>query len=177
MTRSGDEGTGRYVDARLCTEPFHVALRTAIRHRGLTLERLRFHLARRGVRVGLSSLSNWQNGHSRPEAAGSLRAVRALEDVLDLPPRSLVRLLARSGRPVQAHRAPIHDLTPVAELLDDFTGPRSAGHERGGEGRAAPLGPLPHRLTVALVPAGRATEVVTPELGPLVGLLGEHFEI
>ncbi|MFI8165454.1 hypothetical protein ACIGAN_03740 [Streptomyces sp. NPDC085931] len=44
--------------AQLYTEPFDVALKSAIQRRGLSLERLRHHLARRGVRIGLSSLSN-----------------------------------------------------------------------------------------------------------------------
>lgn len=153
MARSGNEGTSRFVDARLCTEPFHVALRTAIRHRGLTLERLRFHLARRGVRVGLSSLSNWQNGHSRPETAGSLKAVRALEEVLDLPPRFLVRLLAQTGqggRPAPHHRAPMVDLTPVEELLDTVPG----GHDRDVE-----LVSVQHK--VVLDAAGRTASLWT----------------
>lgn len=113
---------------RLWTEPFDAALKTAIQRQGLTLERLRFHLARRGVQVGLSSLSNWQNGHSRPETAASLRAVRALEDILTLPPGSLLRLLAATDadpRSRQARRAAIADVAPVAELLDAFPGSRA----------------------------------------------------
>ncbi|MEV5357084.1 hypothetical protein [Streptomyces sp. NPDC052693] len=35
-----------------------MALKSAIQRRGLSLDRLRHHLARRGVRIGLSSLSN-----------------------------------------------------------------------------------------------------------------------
>jgi len=43
----------------LYSGPFHEALRAAVRRRGLTLDRLRAHLARRGLIVGLSSLSDW----------------------------------------------------------------------------------------------------------------------
>lgn len=81
------------LDAALRTGPFHLALRTAIDARGLTLHRLRRHLADRGVQVGVTSLSYWQQGRRRPERAESLRAVRALEQVLELPAHSLTRLL------------------------------------------------------------------------------------
>jgi hypothetical protein len=107
MTRSGLDGV-------LYTGPFHAALRTAIRERGLTLDRLRAHLARRGISVGLSSLSEWQTGHSRPAHPGSRRAVRALEDILGLPPTALLRLLGNGSGPREA----ISDIAPVAELLD-----------------------------------------------------------
>lgn len=121
MTRFGSE-TAR-LDTRLTTGPFHVALRAAIRRRGLTLERLRVHLARRGISVGLSSLSNWQNGHSRPETAASLRAMTALEEILGVPPGSLVRL-ATGGHPAhgRAGGTGVVDIGPVAELLDALPG-------------------------------------------------------
>lgn len=76
----------------LSTGPFHAALRAAVRARGLTLERLRSHLGRRGIAVGISSLSDWQHGRSRP-GPGSLPAVYALEQLLGLRADSLVRLL------------------------------------------------------------------------------------
>lgn len=132
MTRSGKAARRPHTGSQLYTEPFDVALRAAIRERGLTLERLRFHLARRGVSVGLSSLSNWQNGHSRPETARSLRAVKVLEDILGLPPRSLVRLLAATGADTgrgQARRTGIVDIAPVAELLDTVPGSRDRNVE------------------------------------------------
>ena len=92
MARSSYEAAARIpraaagLDSLLLTGPFHTALRAAIRERGLTLDRLRWHLAQRGIRIGLSTLSLWQHGHSRPERDSSLKAVRALEDVLGLPP-------------------------------------------------------------------------------------------
>src|SRR5688572_3853543 len=101
-------------DGVLYTGPFHAALRSAIRERGLPLERLRAHLARRGVTVGLSSLSDWQTGNSRPAHPGSRRALRALEDVLELPPASLVRLLDNGTGPPKG----LLDVGAVAELLD-----------------------------------------------------------
>ncbi len=101
----------------LSTGPFHAA----VRERGLTLERLRSHLGRRGISVGVSSLSDWQHGRSRP-GPGSLRAVSALEEVLGLRADSLVRLLAAGphrGNPCGGldERADV-----VAALLDHLPG-------------------------------------------------------
>jgi hypothetical protein len=117
----------------LHTGPFHAALRAAILERGLTLDRLRSRLARRGIRIGLSSLSNWQHGLSRPERSTSLRAVEALEEILLLPDGALVRLLdARryldhsTGRSSRAQRQEGLDehAGPLAELLDSLPGSR-----------------------------------------------------
>ncbi|WP_217370052.1 helix-turn-helix domain-containing protein [Nonomuraea antri] len=91
------------LQAALRSGPFHVALRTAVEARGLTLERLRHRLAQRGLHVGVSSLSYWQQGLRRPEREESLRAVRALEEILELPSRSLIDLL---GPPKPRGRAP-----------------------------------------------------------------------
>ncbi|MBW1601161.1 helix-turn-helix transcriptional regulator [Streptomyces sp. JJ66] len=75
---------------------FAEALRTAIRARGLSLDRLHARLAERGIQVSVASLSNWQRGRCRPERAHSLHAVRALEQILGLPRAYLV---ARLGPP------------------------------------------------------------------------------
>ncbi|MEU5538707.1 hypothetical protein [Streptomyces sp. NPDC020362] len=77
--------------------PFHVALRAAIAARGLPLQRVQHHLSRHGVKVGVTSLSYWQQGARRPQRPESLRAVRALEEILQLPDESLIRLLTESG--------------------------------------------------------------------------------
>lgn len=77
----------------LHTGPFDAALREAVRNRGLTLDRLRSHLQRRGIRIGLSSLSDWQHGRSRPASAKSLLAVQALEEILGLRRAALLDLL------------------------------------------------------------------------------------
>lgn len=82
------------LETLLRTGPFHAALRAAIRRRGLTLDRLRSHLARREISVGLSTLSYWQQGRVRPK---SLHVIAALEDILRLPERALLDLLAHSG--------------------------------------------------------------------------------
>jgi hypothetical protein len=73
---------------------FADALRIAIRDSGLTLDRLQHHLRRRGLPVSVAALSYWQRGRSRPERAGSIAAVRALEEILALPAGALVDRLA-----------------------------------------------------------------------------------
>ncbi|MEU9075600.1 hypothetical protein ACFYUY_21865 [Kitasatospora sp. NPDC004745] len=73
--------------------PFDLALRTAIRDSGLSLEGIQRRLTRRGLQVSVSSLSYWQRGRSRPERPDSLAAVRVLEDVLGLHRDELVVLL------------------------------------------------------------------------------------
>ncbi|GAA3628635.1 hypothetical protein GCM10022267_13840 [Lentzea roselyniae] len=84
------------LEALLRIGPFHSALRAAIRRRGLTLERLRLRLAQQDVAVALSTLSDWQQGRVRPVSPKSLRAVSVLEDLLEVPSRSLLTLLERS---------------------------------------------------------------------------------
>ncbi|MFE9425317.1 hypothetical protein ACFYNO_20360 [Kitasatospora sp. NPDC006697] len=119
--------------AALRTGPFHLALRTAIGVRGLALHRVQQHLERRGVRVGVTSLSYWQQGRRRPERAESLRAVRALEEVLELPADSLTRLLGprrtavRPTVPVRPYRDLISPADAVDDLLAELPGPRDTG--------------------------------------------------
>ncbi|GAA3238834.1 hypothetical protein GCM10020256_59470 [Streptomyces thermocoprophilus] len=92
--------TATELDTALRGGPFHVALRAAIAARGLPLQRVQHHLTRYGVKVGVTSLSYWQQGARRPQRPESLRAVRALEEILQLPDESLIRLLAGAdGRP------------------------------------------------------------------------------
>ncbi|GAA3008007.1 hypothetical protein GCM10020229_19710 [Kitasatospora albolonga] len=106
----------------LRTGPFHLALRAAIAARGLALHRLRLHLAQRGVQVGVTSLSYWQQGRRRPERPESLRAVRILEEVLELPEHSLTRLLGpRQAAPAEAAgpaTRPYRDLIAPAVAVD-----------------------------------------------------------
>ncbi|WP_018683213.1 hypothetical protein [Actinokineospora enzanensis] len=85
--------------------PFHVALRTAIEHRGLSLARLRAHLSRIDITVAESTLSYWQRGLRHPDVHHALTAVRGLETVLGLPADSLVVLLGPRER-AQRRRKP-----------------------------------------------------------------------
>ncbi|MFF6784293.1 hypothetical protein [Streptomyces sp. NPDC012510] len=123
--------------------PFHVALRAAIAARGLPLQRVQHHLSRYGVRVGVTSLSYWQQGARRPQRPESLRAVRALEEILQLPEESLIRLLGHAdehlgperpaGRP---YRSVVEASGVLERLLSELGVPFDGGvhtvghHER-----------------------------------------------
>ncbi|MCM1972785.1 hypothetical protein [Streptomyces sp. G1] len=123
--------------------PFHVALRAAIAARGLPLQRVQHHLSRHGVKVGVTSLSYWQQGARRPQRPESLRAVRALEEILQLPEESLIRLLAdgedaAGERPpaARSYRSLVEADGVLASLLADLEAPVDGGlhtlglHER-----------------------------------------------
>ncbi|MEV6009211.1 hypothetical protein AB0M29_20665 [Streptomyces sp. NPDC051976] len=120
----------------LRTGPFDAALRAALAARGLALHRVQHRLAQRGVRIGVTSLSYWQRGLRRPERPESLRAVRALEEVLELPPRSLLRLLvprdaaAGDGRdrpPPRPYRSLLESAAAVTSLLAELGSPADGG--------------------------------------------------
>ncbi|MCX4909639.1 hypothetical protein [Streptomyces sp. NBC_00878] len=123
--------------------PFHVALRAAIAARGLPLQRVQHHLTRYGVKVGVTSLSYWQQGARRPQRPESLRAVRALEEILQLPDESLIRLLAKAHERPDAERAATRSYRSLVEasgalekLLTELDSPLDGGlhtlghHER-----------------------------------------------
>ena len=120
------------VDALLRTGPFHEALRAAIERSGLTLDRLRDRLARRGIHVSLASLSYWRLGRSRPERTDSLRAVGAIEAILGLPRHSLEALLGPPrprgrwvGRQTGGKRygSLLEPAQSLAETVDALVGP------------------------------------------------------
>ncbi|MGX2997888.1 hypothetical protein JNUCC64_27075 [Streptomyces sp. JNUCC 64] len=123
--------------------PFHIALRAAIGARDLSLQRVQHHLARLGVRVGVTSLSYWQQGARTPRRPESLRAVRALEEILRLPEESLIRLLAQpdgtggQGRPAaRSYRSLVEASDVLERLLGELEAPLDGGlhsvghHER-----------------------------------------------
>lgn len=141
-THLADAATAE-LEAALSAGPFHVALRAAITARGLSLQRVQHHLARRGVNVGVTSLSYWQQGARRPQRNESLRAVRALEEILRLPAESLIRLLAQPAPTVGAQRSAARSSRALAgspealrRLLDELGLPPDGGlhtvghHER-----------------------------------------------
>jgi hypothetical protein len=101
------------VEMLLRAGPFHDTLRAAIRARGLTLDRVRCRLAEKGWPVGLSTLSGWQHGHTKPASPGP---VYALEEVLDLPRGALVDLIPRSDLDERSGA--------LGELLDHLPGAR-----------------------------------------------------
>jgi hypothetical protein len=112
--------------------PFSTALRAAIAARGLGLDRIQDRLRHQGIQLSTATLSYWQSGRRHPERAESLRALKLLEEILELPAGSLSALLgsstrrdsrARSGRrsPVPA---PWPDRPEIADLLAEIpTGP------------------------------------------------------
>lgn len=113
--------------------PFEHALHTAMQVRGLSLERVRRKLRDQGVDISLTTLSYWRRGRSRPEGDRSLRAVRAIEEVLRLPPESLIALLGPKkprGRWLN-HVPPIRRPEDIlgtgclATLLREFNAPTS----------------------------------------------------
>lgn len=131
------------LDTALRGGPFHVALRAAIAARGLPLQRVQHHLSRYGVKVGVTSLSYWQQGARRPQRPESLRAVRALEEILQLPEESLIRLLAESEdqptaqRPAaRSYRSLVAATDILEQLLAELDSPADGGlhtlghHER-----------------------------------------------
>ncbi|MET7296888.1 hypothetical protein ABZS79_33145 [Streptomyces griseoloalbus] len=141
-TQHADVATAE-LDSVLRGGPFHVALRAAIAARGLPLQRVQHHLSRHGVKVGVTSLSYWQQGARRPQRPESLRAVRALEEILQLPEESLIRLLAASDEPTADRRSAGRSYRSLVEasgvldrLLAEFGAPRDGGlhslghHER-----------------------------------------------
>ena len=87
---------------------FADALRSAIDHRGLALERVRDHLAQRGVCVSVATLSYWQSGRSQPGRKASLAAIPHLEQVLGLAPGTLLHTLPATRDRVR--RTPVREL-------------------------------------------------------------------
>ncbi|MHB9754436.1 hypothetical protein ACYBSK_08665 [Streptomyces sp. BYX5S] len=131
------------LEAALRSGPFHSALRAAIAARRLPLHRVRHHLARRGVNIGVTSLSYWQQGARRPQRPESMRAVRALEEILELPEESLIRLLAPvpgAGAPrrpaARSYRSVVEASGAAERLLAELESPLDGGlhtvghHER-----------------------------------------------
>jgi transcriptional regulator with XRE-family HTH domain len=72
---------------------FADALRSALAARGLALERVAAHLQARGHPVSIATLSYWQSGRSIPARAQSLRALGALETILQVPRGQLAQLV------------------------------------------------------------------------------------
>ncbi|MER7760858.1 hypothetical protein [Streptomyces sp. NPDC097619] len=150
-----DTGPAEHVEAAelarlLHSGPFHLALRAALAARGLPLHRVQHRLASRGIKVGVTSLSYWQQGARRPQRTESLRAVRALEQILELPAGSLVRLLApgngapsgAAGRPAaRRYRSLVAAGASVEELLAGMEVPADGGLHTVGHHERVRIGP------------------------------------
>ncbi|MFJ6660027.1 hypothetical protein ACIQNG_27305 [Streptomyces sp. NPDC091377] len=137
------------LDSALRGGPFHVALRAAIAARGLPLQRVQHHLTRHGVKVGVTSLSYWQQGARRPQRPESLRAVRALEEILQLPEESLIRLLGDaderhptgSRAAARSYRSLVAASGVLEQLLDDLGIPLDGGLHMLGHHERVDIGP------------------------------------
>ncbi|MFJ9852036.1 hypothetical protein [Streptomyces sp. NPDC101150] len=137
------------LDQLLRTGPFHLALRSALTARGLALTRVQHKLAQRGIKVGVTSLSYWQQGARRPQRPESLRAVRALEEVLELPARSLHRLLVPEGgarpeaeRPsARSYRSLMAPAGALHQLFAELGTPADGGLHTVGHHERVLIGP------------------------------------
>ncbi|MFI5618342.1 hypothetical protein [Streptomyces sp. NPDC051567] len=144
MRRSGDPAE---LGQLLHDGPFHLALRAALAARGLPLHRVQHRLAAQGIKVGVTSLSYWQQGVRRPRHAESLRAVGALEQILDLPDGTLVRLLSApepgtTARPsARPYRALVGVGAAVEALLEGLELPPDGGLHTVGHHERVRIGP------------------------------------
>ncbi|MEU6845165.1 hypothetical protein ABZ930_25150 [Streptomyces sp. NPDC046716] len=136
------------LEAALRTGPFHVALRAAIAARRLPLHRVQHHLSRQGIKVGVTSLSYWQQGARRPQRDESMRAVRALEEILQLPDESLIRLLGRGEKAVaeqqpapRPYRSPSTPSGVLHRLLTELGSPLDGGLHTVGHFERVRIGP------------------------------------
>ncbi|MFI8484832.1 hypothetical protein [Streptomyces rubrogriseus] len=133
----------------LRTGPFHLALRTAVRRRGLALHRIRHHLAEQGLQVSVTSLSYWQRGERVPARPESVQVIRALEHILDIAPGALLRLLepTRGGATGTTTRAAcryqelIGSDTAVLHLLDQLDCPTEDRLHTVSQSEQVHLGP------------------------------------
>ncbi|RKT53934.1 hypothetical protein C8E97_2522 [Saccharothrix australiensis] len=117
----------RRIDAG--ADPFADALRSAIRAKGLSLERIQHKLRSRGVAVSIAALSYWQSGRRRPERPDSLTAVGHLEEILEVgegglstllgPPRPRGKARPRVRLTGPEGWAAAGDYESMAELLAD----------------------------------------------------------
>lgn len=96
------------------TDLFAAELRAAITQRGLSLDRIRYHLAQRGHELSVATISYWQSGRSRPERASSIAAIAALEEILELPTGRLSTKLPARRRGSGANAV------SVAEAADTY---------------------------------------------------------
>ncbi|GAA0626998.1 hypothetical protein HPO96_36205 [Kribbella sandramycini] len=107
--------TGSSVPAVTPDSSFATALRQAIAHRGLALNRIRTHLADRGLHVGIATLSTWQSGRRVPRD-DSLAVITALEELLQVPPGWLTVRIPPARTDQAAARQP-YAVVDYAEAL------------------------------------------------------------
>lgn len=136
---------------------FPTLLRAAVTARGLPLSALAGLLRDAGAPCGVSTLSEWQSGRTRPERPASLRALDELERILDVPAGHL-----RSALPPRAPRgrsrslpAPTAPWTGPPELV-----PLLARLDATTDDLAGPLNePVSRRLHLCLDERGHLTSL------------------
>ncbi len=131
---------------------FPQALREAIEGSGLTLETLQRRLSERGLVVGRSTLSYWQNGHRLPTGVRSLAVIDQLEQILKVPDGHLRGALSLPAPPggstysILSVGERLHHLFAEMGCRDDFEYTESIGHVNLG--RLGPLGELQEMDTI-----------------------------
>lgn len=98
---------------------FSAALRSAIATSGLGLDRIQARLQDHGVTISVTALSYWQSGKRQPERQSSISAVRALEDILDVPAGTLLGLLPPPRPRGSTSRRRLEDRSQRPLSLDD----------------------------------------------------------
>ena len=105
---------------------FAEAFRDATNQRGLSLERLTYHLSRRGHELSAATLSYWRTGRSVPQRSASIAALGALEEILGVdrgslsglvPPRPVLRGDSSLDVPVEQYVKSGH---VVADMISDI---------------------------------------------------------
>lgn len=96
-------------------DAFAAALRAAIQRRGLSLDRIRYHLTQHGHELSVATISYWQSGRSRPERASSLAAIAGLEEILGLERGHLAAKLSARRRGSGASGQNAADATEAME--------------------------------------------------------------
>lgn len=148
-------------DARERTDEFAQALRAAITARGLSLDRIRYHLDQRGHALSVATISYWQSGRSRPERATSLAALAVLEDILELPSGELSsrlpprRRATPSAHPEESRPIPATYVPYMEGISDRFGLSWDTGLQRMEIQDRVRIGPdrkgLSHEVTELLV--------------------------
>lgn len=98
---------------------FSAALRSAIATSGLGLDRIQARLQDHGITISVTALSYWQSGKRQPERQSSISAVRALEEILDVPAGTLLGLLPPPRPRGSTSRRRLEDRAQRPLSLDD----------------------------------------------------------
>nr|WP_246382140.1 helix-turn-helix transcriptional regulator [Prauserella isguenensis] len=128
-------------------------MRSAIAASGLGLDRIQARLQDHGITISVTALSYWQSGKRQPERQSSISALRALEEILDVPAGTLLGLLPpprprgstsrrrledRSARPLSLDDAPEVTLVGLYDHCMVATEPAAVTPGGDNHGRPAP---------------------------------------